>query len=233
MTNYDIANECSDCIFKKFNNLIPILYGSSVFGVNGHDLDMCFVSEKTLLTEELEELINIIKFYHYKYNLSIDEEVPYQNKVVYSKNFIDDTFINGPFPIINGQYQIPKIVKTKDFLSSTIMRKRLLLNVLTTKYIVLNGDLKEIKNYSKKAYEYMIRVLISYANLDNFSENDLYNVFIKDPYLKVEGELYLGYKTNFKERIDFLKSNINISLNDMLEKNQIVLNEDKKYMKKR
>ena len=41
------------------------------------------------------------------------------------------------------------------------------------------------------------------------------------------------YKTNFKERVDYLKISINSSLNDLLEKEELSLNEDRKYVKKR
>ena len=233
MTNYDVAKEYSNCVLNKFENLIPILYGSSVFGINGHDLDICFISDKELLKEELKELINITRFYHNKYKLIVDEEVPYANKLIYPKEFINDTFINGPFPIIDEKYQIPQIVKTREFLSSINMRKRLLLNILTTKHLVLHDNQEGIENYSKKAYEYMINVLISYANLNSFTEEELYKVFVKDPYSKVDGELYLGYKTNFKERVVYLKSRINMCLNEMLEKEEIILNKDGQYVKKR
>ena len=232
MTNYDIAKEYSNYVLNEFEGLIPILYGSSVFGINGHDLDMCFVSEKEIQKDEFDELIKITKYYHNKYKLTIDEEVPYRNKLVYPKEFIDNTLNNGPFPIIDGRYQIPKIVKTPEFLSSVNMRKRLLLNILTTKHLLLTRNDKGIDDYVMKAYEYMINVLLSYANIDDFTEEDLYKVFIQDPYTNDVGELYLGYKTNFKERVDYLKKMINISLKRMLENDELISN-GKRYVKKR
>ena len=232
MTNYDIAKEYSIYLLKHFKDLIPILYGSSVFGINGHDLDMCFVCDNDLLKEELDELIEITKFYHHKYDLIVDQEVPYENKLIYSKKFIDETIANGPFPLVNGRYQIPKIIKTKEFLSSFKMKKRLLLNILTTKHIVIVNDNNVIKRYSKMAYEYIIKVLISYAQLDCFTENELLQVFIEDPFSSVNGELYLGYKTNFIERVEFLQKKINESLNNMLIDGLLSLDASKHYIKK-
>jgi len=233
MSNYEIALEYANCVLHIFDKLVPILYGSSAIGVNGNDLDMCFISNNDLTKEQLSELIKITKYYHYKYNLKIDEEVPYENKLIYTMDFINDTFNKSPFPFINGKYIIPKIIKSQEFLSSTDMKKRLLLNILTTNHIVTSNDFDLINNYSKEAMQLMIKTLISYGELIEFSFEDLYDVFIKDPYSKLEGEWYLGYKTNHIEKILYLKKELLDGLNSMIDDNIIDFSNNKYYVKKR
>lgn len=50
---------------------------------------------------------------------------------------------NSPFKKVNGIYVISPIEKTKEFLGSKEMKYRLLLNILTTRFSLLQGDVKK------------------------------------------------------------------------------------------
>ena len=131
----------------NFNELNPIViyYGSNIYNESCSDLDLCLIFKKKLSKVVQQKLINKTIEFQKNNNLRIDEEIPFTNKLVYTIDEIEDIFINSPF-IENGKYKLDDIVKSKEFLSSTIMKKRLMLNILTTDHKVLNDKHKIIMN---------------------------------------------------------------------------------------
>lgn len=230
MEALDIAKKYRDEIIKRFDDITMILYGSTVFGVKTSDLDVCFVREEQLSQEQFQQLKYITRDFHLKNNLRIDEEVPYENKLVYTKNFIEDTLINLPFPYINEKLIIQPIIKSKEYLASKEMSKRLLLNILTVKNEVLCGDKELIKNYGYRAWEEIIRVVISYSEQTNFSVEELLKYLYVNPFTGAEGELYLGYKKNLKEKEIYLQEKVEEMLMKLEKENKMVKTLKKKYI---
>lgn len=136
-------------IFTTFPNLNLgiIIYGSNVFKANSSDLDVCIIGDN--ICEEDKKTIKekVIEF-HNKHNLRIDQEVPYENKLVFSYQEIKEAIIDHPF-MEKGITIINPILKTKEFLASEEMRKRLIINILTTKHISINCN-HIIKTFEKK-----------------------------------------------------------------------------------
>jgi len=222
MEAIDIAVEYKNEIEKIINDMTLVLYGSTVYGVNTSDLDLCFVRNSELDESKLKELIEFTKDFHLKYNLRIDEEVPYESKLIYTNSFIENCFCKLPFPYINGKYEIPAIEKTKEFLKSEEMKKRLLLNILTVKRLVLSGDEKIINSYSKKAWEKMLKVVISYSEKIGFTFDDIMSSLYADPFQKNDGEMYLGYKTNLEEKKIYLANEVEEQLDNLVHEEKLV-----------
>lgn len=230
LNSLDMVKKYRDEVIDLLDDTIMILYGSTVFGINTSDLDVCFIKEKELTKEEFEKLEKITRDFHNKNNLKIDEEVPYKNKLVYTKSFIEDTLINLPFPFVDGKYIIPKIIKTPEFLSSKEMSQRLLLNILTVKNEILSGNNKIIEKYSEKAWEQILKVVISYSQINNFTIEEVIMNLHRDPFSGVEGEFYLGYKINMKEKEIYIKNKIQENLCKLESENKIVKTLKKKYI---
>lgn len=222
MDSNSIIEKYKNIIIQEYGDLTLILYGSTVYGVNNSDLDICYLSDNELTKQRFERLKNLTKMFHQENGLRIDEEVPYDNKLVYANHMVKKTIEEPPFPYINNKFIINPILKNKNYLSSLEMSKRLLLNILTVRNSVLFGNEEMVKDFSNKAWNTIIRVVLSYAEIKEVTIDKLINLLYEDPYSHATGELYLGYKDNLKEKMDFLETSVSNSL-CRLEKEQVAI----------
>lgn len=222
MDSSSIIEKYKNSIIKEYGDLTLILYGSTVYGINTSDLDICYLSDNELTKQRFERLKDLTRAFHLENGLRIDEEVPYDNKLVYSNDMIKKAIENPPFPFVNNKFIINPILKDKNYLSSLEMSKRLLLNILTVRNNVLFGNEEKVKEFSNKAWDTIIRVVLSYAEIKEVTIDELISLLYEDPYSHATGELYLGYKDNLKAKMDFLESSV---VNNMcrFEKEQIAI----------
>lgn len=230
MKSLELAKEYYKEVNKTIDNMTMVLYGSTVFGVNTSDLDLCFFREKMLPNDVFEELKNFTYNFHVANNLRVDEEISYDNKLIYTYPFIETIFSNSPFPYCNGKYIIPPIEKNSSFLNSEEMKKRLLLNILTVKHIVMGSNEEKVDEYSNKAWEIILKTVISYSENMNISLEQLLEYLYKDPFSKKTGELYLGYKTNLDEKVEYITSQVESQLNRLIDENKLVRTLRKTYI---
>lgn len=222
MAYNSIIEKYKNTVVEEYGNLTLILYGSTVYGTRTSDLDICYISNKELSKGQYIKLKDITRKFHLDNNLRIDEEIPYDNKLVYSVEDVNKTFKEPPFPYINNRFIINPILKNESFLSSSEMSKRLLLNILTVRHNIVFGDEVQIKQFSDEAWNVMIRVVLSYAEKYEVTIEELINLLYRDPYSYATGELYLGYKDNLREKMEFLKLSVINSLR-RLEEEQVVI----------
>ena len=209
----DFKNE----IFTSFPNLNIgiIIYGSNIFKINSSDLDVCIIGDD--ISEEDKKKIEkkVIEF-HNKYNLKIDQEVPYENKLIFSYQEIKDAIIDHPF-VEKGIIRINPIIKTKEFLGSVEMKKRLIINILTTKHISINCN-HIIKTYERKAWDLILKTIIEYAGISKLNPSYILKNLYMDIYTGNEGEMFLGYKDNCIEKEKYLIKNIKKALKKLKNK---------------
>ena len=87
----NICGEYATMVFNNYYNYEPtlIFYGSNIYDINSSDLDVCIIFKKD--SDNIrEELIKKTIEFHKLYNLKIDEEIPYDNKLVYDLSLIND-----------------------------------------------------------------------------------------------------------------------------------------------
>ena len=209
-------------MYNEFPNLDfgIIIYGSNIFNINSSDLDVCIIGENISVIDKEKITKKVIEF-HKKYNLKIDQEVPYENKLVFSYQDIKDAIINNPF-VDRGIISINPIVKTTEFLSSIEMKKRLILNILTTKHITINCK-KIINKYENKAWDVILNTIIEYASLNDLSPKNILKNLYCDDYTGNEGEMFLGYKNNNIEKEKYLIKQIKKALKRYKKKKTIIL----------
>lgn len=206
-----ICRDYIDLINKKFGDEIKsiIIYGSNIYNINSSDLDVCVILDEC--SEEMaNNIINETLKFHKENNLKIDDEVPHINKLIYLTSEIEKTLKKPPY-YKNGEAVIKDIKKTKRFLSSKEMKKRLLLNILTTDHITVG---KPTTEYEKKAIKIMIDVICKYYNLKKPTVAQILEHLYENKYTGASGEMYLGYKTNRKEKEKYLLRVISEALND-------------------
>lgn len=198
-----INDNYSDCIESI------IIYGSNIYDGNSSDLDVCLITNN-LSTKVQKKIIDSTIEFHRKNRLKLDEEVPFDNKLIYSTSDIDEALNYSPF-YKNKKVVINEIKKTKKFLSSTEMKKRLLINILTTDHITIG---KSTLEYEKRAYKIIIDVIIKYFNLINPTVNELLDNMYKNKYTGAEGEMFLGYKKNHENKEKYLINKLTEYLNN-------------------
>ena len=111
-------------MYNEFPNLDfgIIIYGSNIFNINSSDLDVCITGDN-INNADREKITEKVIEFHHKYKLKIDQEVPYENKLIFSYQDIKNAIIDNPFEN-RGIISINPIIKTNEFLSSTEMKKR-------------------------------------------------------------------------------------------------------------
>lgn len=197
-----------------------IIYGSNILDANSSDLDVCIICDN-ICAEDKEKITKKVIEFHHENNLKIDQEVPYESKLILSYQDIKEAIIDNPF-VNRGIVSINPIVKTEEFLASKEMRKRLILNILTTKHISINCK-KVVKKYEEKAWNLILNTIIEYASLNDLSpENILRNLYC-DANTGNEGEMFLGYKNNSIEKEKHLIKQIKKALNRYKKKRRTII----------
>ena len=201
----DICKNYINLVKEYFGNIIItiIFYGSNIYEQNCSDLDVCIIV-KNISKEMEKKIIDFTILFHKKNNLKLDEEIPFNNKLLYSIEEIEETLLNPPF--YNGKKVVIKdIVKTKEFLESKEMKQRLLLNILTTDHISIG---ESTNKYERKAMSIIIDVICKYFNLKNPKVEDILMCLYQNPITKQSGEMFLGYKDNHPKKKNYLKKKI-------------------------
>ena len=88
MDSSSIIEKYKNSVIKEYWDLTLILYGSTVYGVNTSDLDICYLSDNKLSKQRFDRLKDLTRIFHLENGLRIDEEVPYDNKLVYSNDMV-------------------------------------------------------------------------------------------------------------------------------------------------
>jgi len=197
-----------------------LVYGSAAYGVSCNDLDICMIVDDYSL-DELQDFKKLVIDFHANNALQLDDEVPYDNKLIYTNAECEEMLHNSPFVFKDGMYKISPIVKKTEFLGSKEMKHRLLLNILTTRSILIAGDNDVIVKYRKAAWELLVKVIINYSKLNAFDLSEIHENLMKDKYRGVEGELFLGYKANIKDRTDDLAMNLRDTLEILRDEGKI------------
>ena len=155
------------------------------------------------------------------FGMPLDEEVPYSNKLIYRQSEVEDMLRRSPFKKVNGIYQITPVEISEAYFSSKEMRYRLLLNVLTTRSILLQGDKTRIDSYRERAWELLIKIVLSYNEIYEIEINQLLELLYQDKKHQVSGEDFLGYKRTHNESIIYLEEDCEEALSKLTQKDKL------------
>lgn len=194
------------------------IYWSYASNTHTKDSDIDLYCAMDVYSEvEMNELIWYVKDYYSRNNLSLDEEVPFENKLLARYSEISSAIHMGWFEMQNNQFKIPRIQKNTEFLSSSEIKKRLLLNTLTTPHIVFGNNTDRFTSFTNDAEKNMLLLSIDLVNKTKFKVNELIDVLTISNEWET-WEMYLWYKTN-KDPISrhlgkFIKKQINFLVQD-------------------
>lgn len=185
------------------------MYGSYSYGEfsDSSDLDI-FMAIDNYDINDFNKFKEFIYNLHFNHKLKLDNEVPYENKLIVLYQDLQDACDLKAFTKSEGKYFIPKIEKNDSFLMSREVKLRLILNALTTPHTFVCGNDNQYlryKNLSEKAIIKLANELVLVKNPTNvelidsllFGEN------------KETGEMYLGYKKERLIVINYLSDIIN------------------------
>lgn len=194
-----IKKEIGEFYKKEFGKelLFVIVYGSWAFGLNNKNSDVDMVGICLRYTQkQMDNTISFVKDLHKRYKLEFDEEVPYENKLLATPDFMEKSICGNGFEKHSNGIKIQPIVKTKEFLSSNKLAMRLLLNALTTKNIFCGGDYKIYAKVREEAMKNCVRIFFSAWNINNTE----LNLFVKNLIEKKgkSGQFYLGFDNHPK-----------------------------------
>ena len=102
--------------FGVYNPII-VFYGSNIYNESSSDLDVCLIFNQPVDNQLKQEIINKTIQFQRESLLRIDEEIPFDNKLIYTLNELEDVFIDSPFRD-GDNFKLDEIVKTQEFLSS-------------------------------------------------------------------------------------------------------------------
>lgn len=201
----NLTNNYTSLIINKYRNYKPTIlaYGSNCYGENTSDLDVCIIlnDDFNLYKEIIDDTINFSRYY----GIKVDEEIPHENKLIYTYSQVKNIFQRPIFINNNGEFFIKDIEKTTEFLNSETMRKRLLLNIFTTEHNILCGEKDFVKYWENRAWFIMLDTIYHTYKLPlTATDEEVLNLMYKNPFTGNEGEMYLGYKKNDKRKHNYL-----------------------------
>ena len=204
-----------------------ILYGSAASGKTTSDFDFCFV-RKEPREGDAERIEKAALDFHHKNGLKVDEEVPYANKLLYSKQDLMETVYFSPFTKEKGVTRIDPIEKTPEFLSSPQIKKRLLFNMMTTPSRLLIGDEALFKRYKEAAFDTLTDVIFGYEHNRPMTQKEVLSSLLTDSRSGKNGEDFLGYKEK-PTVVAYLKEQIADSFVRLAEKNRLTQRKDGRF----
>jgi len=195
----------SEKCFAPRNHFVCV-YGSYMSGhhTEKSDMDM-FIAIETRDEEDFKKVRDFLVDLHIRYGLNLDDEVPYENKILVSYTDIQRAIALDSF-IKNGErYRVPLVKKDKGFLSSLEIRWRLILNALTSPHECIYGNKELYTMFKNGAEESIVRLARGIIRNSRPTPRELLRVLMFGANGE-EGEMYLGYKKEHSAVIEYLEN---------------------------
>ena len=185
----------SNELFSDRDHFVCV-YGSYASGhyTTKSDIDL-FIAAEHHGQDEFERARDTVRELHRAFGLPLDDEVPYENKLIVSYDDVRGAIALHPFINEDG-YAVPPVEKSEEFLSSRAIRLRLILNALTTPHVCISGNVQLFDSFKGEAEQALVVLAHGLLKKTPASHSELVMVLIQGTEGE-NGEMYLGYK---KER---------------------------------
>lgn len=177
-------------------------YATSHF-TSKSDLDL-FIAANNYESADFDKILNFVVHFHTRNNLKLDDEVPYENKLLISYKDIEDAATLEPFIKTGHKYIVPEIKYNKEFLGSRAVRLRLILNALTSPNQFICGNELKYRELKKVLEKAIIRLALGLFEKDKPTADDIMNALLVGEHGE-EGQAHLGYKKDRKEVVEYLR----------------------------
>lgn len=218
--------------FELSSSYVACVYGSHVYAdePNLNDLDV-LIAVPTVDTRQFQRLKQFIVVLHDRYGLAMDEEVPYENKLVVSYSDLQSAIQLNGFLFSRGSWIVPEVEKTASFLSSREIRLRLCLNALTSPHIYLGNDLESYLGFRASAIDSIVRLSLSLVGKPEPAPIELVEALLFGEGGR-SGEYFLGYHNTTLGKSDLL-SLVNIGLARLGKTGEVEFTRDRDQLRVR
>ena len=190
--------------FKNCDYFV-LVYGSYASNdfTEESDLDLFIAIDKKDLTD-FKKVSNFIVNLHTRNNLTINEEVPYENKLIVSYDDAIDAIDLKAFIKNGSKYIIPPVTADKEFLASKEVRFRIILNALTSPNQFICGNKNKYNLLKQKAEKAIIKLAYGLAKKSELTQEEILNIILIGASGEKSGD-YLGYRNHRPKVIKYLK----------------------------
>ena len=150
-----------------------------------------------------------------KNGLKINEEVPYENKLIVSYKDVLDALNLKAFIKIGSKYSVPTVTADKEFLGSREVRLRIILNALTSPNQYICGNKEKYVLYKQKAEKALLKLARGLTEKTDLTEDEILNIILTGAHGEESGK-YLGYRNHRLKVVKYLK--------DLISRNSIFNN---------
>ncbi len=198
----DFCNWLYDILWN--DNFFSLIYGSFASETNTSKSDLDVVIWTPQFNKKtFKNLRDFVIEIHKKHNLCLDNEVPYETKLLVPYDTFDKASKLSGLPLQNNIIKIPRILKTKDFLASEQVRSRLLFNMLTIPTISSWTDIEELNKMKLEAEKNLVLLGLHLFWKKKITIEDFLWTLLKADDWR-EWEFFLWYKNNLKV-VEYLK----------------------------
>lgn len=197
------------------------LYGSVACdaSTDKSDIDL-FIATDEVSKKDSDSIRNYIVDLHQRLGITLDDEVPFENKLVVTYEDVEmATSLHG-LEQNDGKIFIPPIQKNPEFLGSYEVRLRLLFNALTTPNVVIGNDAERLSILKEKAEYNLLLLALNNIHRLYFSVQDLIESLLSGKEGE-EGEMYLGYKRKMQV-VSHLNNLVYKKLSLLLEEDLVI-----------
>lgn len=206
----ELENFCERCF--KGRDYFVLVYGSYASDdfTDESDLDL-FVATDKHNKADFKKLCDFVIGLHIRNNLKINEEVPYENKLIVSYDDAMSAFNLKAFPRKKSGYIIPPVTADKKFLASKEVRFRIILNALTSPNQFICGSSERYNLFKKRAESAIIKLAYGIAGTKKLTKREILDILLRGPNGEKSGD-YLGYRDYRPRVVSYLKKLISINI---------------------
>jgi len=193
------------------------------------DLDLVTICDSISMEDILNLKKHIINF-HNTHNLEIDEEVPFEKKLICPYSLMDEAVLGKGFHYDSrGFPSVPLLDLSPEYLSSDELMRRILLNTITNKSFLLSGSQDDYEKYQDLGWRKIVEVIFKMNRNIPLEESSFLELMISNG--ERTGREYMGYmpegavREYLKGRISFYfekfkKESLLLDLNDKVIYNE-------------
>lgn len=181
------------------------VYGSYASGHHTEKSDMdVFIALEEHNVTDFEKAKDFLIDLHERYGLCLDDEVPYENKLIVSYEDVRKAVELRSFLTDGTRYVVPLVKKEADFLTSPEVRWRLILNALTSPHVCVCGNGETYEAFKVGAETSIVCLARGLVEQKNATPGELLEALLSGP-SEEEGEMYLGYKREREAVVRYLE----------------------------
>jgi hypothetical protein len=213
--------------FDDFPQDYVCVYGSSIYSPDKRtsDVDLFAVTHRKAGQQSLlaasPSLAEFITGFHIEHGRRLDTEVPYDNKIQYTAEEIENAIQFGGFQVEGSKIIVPSVKKETSFLRSPAIKARLALNALTSPHLVIGEDLTRYQVARRRASEAATLLGVSLLDREEF-DVPMVQAALTTSESGAVGEMFLGYKTEHPIVGEYLRSVVDDSLSRLSKESGMV-----------